>query len=252
MSLLERAIESVRRQDWTNGKLNHLIIIDDCDETADWLKEKKHKSVTWRLARRGREDASGPSRLARLRNMAWELAGTDWVAFLDDDNEFEPQHIRTLLDCASNGCPAVHSYRKLFHFDGQPFLEQFWPWCREEGEAQQRYWKYVAKGILEPGSNVAREQAISADGCRESIHIDMNVWLLRRELVQKCAMSDQFTEEDWIANLAEDDKLLQALTQARIPIASSGVASVRYYLGGYSNDFERKHPHSEAWERPSL
>ena len=251
--LLGRAIDSVKRQDWNGGILRHLILVDDCRETAEWLSEHVNDDghVDWKLIERQSGESSGPARLARLRNLACELAESEWIAFLDDDNEFEPQHIRTLVACAAAySSAAVHSYRKLFHFDGTPFLEEFWPWCRRPSEARERYWEYVGKGILLPGSNVVRERAGSAGAGQSLTHIDMNVWLLRRELLLKCAMPEHFTEKDWLANLTEDDKLLEALTEAGVQVAATGIASVRYYLGGYSNDFERKHKHSEVWECP--
>jgi glycosyltransferase involved in cell wall biosynthesis len=254
VALLKRAIQSVRRQDWSDGQLHHLIIVDDCEETADWLENniQGDVGVMWEVVSRLPREVSGPSRLARLRNRACKLAAGDWIGFLDDDNEYEPNHIRTLLACAeTTGSPAVHSYRKLFHFDGSPFLEPFWPWCRQKGEAQNRYWEYVANGILVPGSNVACERAISVNDRRETIHIDMNVWLLRRKILLECPVSDGFTDKDWIANLTEDDKLLEALINVGIPMATTGNATVRYYLGGYSNDFQGEYAHSEVWERPS-
>lgn len=253
VNLLERAIDSVQRQDWDGGILRHLILVDDCMETAEWLSNhvRGDGRLCWKLMERQPGESSGPSRLAKLRNLACRLTQSEWVAFLDDDNEFEPQHIRTLVACAAErSSPAVHSYRKLFHFDGTPFLEEFWPWCRGQREARERYWDYVAKGILMPGSNVVREQAAPVNGARSRTHIDMNVWLLRRDLLLRCAMPEHFTEEDWVANLTEDDKLLEALTGAGVDVAVTGIPSVRYYLGGYSNDFERKHKHSEVWERP--
>jgi len=251
--LLERAIQSVKRQDWGGGTLQHLIIVDDCKESAGWLSRHAgaDRKIVWRLIEREPHEASGPSRLARLRNLACLLTDSDWIAFLDDDNEFEPNHIRSLLTCAAeSSSPAVHSYRKLFHFDGTPFLEEFWPWCRGRNEARRRYWDYVSRGILRPGSNVVREKNAPKGSEEEPTHIDMNVWLLRRELLLRCAMPEKFTEEDWLANLTEDDKLLEALMEAGVPLSVTGIPSVRYYLGGYSNDFERRHEHSEIWERP--
>lgn len=252
LHLLERAIRSVRFQDWNGRRLNHLVIVDDCDETAAWLERKNFPELNWKLIRRGINDESGPAHLARLRNLACELTEAEWISFLDDDNEFEPEHIRTLLASAyAHSSPAVYSYRKLFYSDGTPFLDEFWPWCRLKQEATQRYAEYVAMGFLEPGSNVARERIVSDDRRPRDTHIDMNVWLLQRDLLKQTAISDHFTEEDWLANRAEDDKLLEALLNAGVPIVASGVPSVRYYLGGYSNDFEQKNPNSEVWKRPS-
>lgn len=255
VDLLERAIRSVRQQDWGKGELRHLIIADDCQQTAAWLHRNVagDDGVVWESAPRQPHETSGPSRLARLRNAACKQSLNGWIAFLDDDNEFEPHHVRTLLASAeASGCPAIHSYRKLFHFDGSPFLEEFWPFCRNESEAQAQYREYVAKGIMMPGSNVARERPFCDASGRQAVHIDMNVWLVQRQVLIECAMSDRFTEKDWIDNVTEDDKLLEALTNSKTPIATSGVPSVRYYLGGYSNNFQGKYKHSEVWDRPSI
>ncbi len=254
VALLKRAIQSVRRQDCYSVKLRHLILVDACQETADWLAESLRDDgrVSWELVRRLPHEVSGPSRLARLRNWACKLASSDWISFLDDDNEFEPNHIRTLIACAdATGSAAVHSYRKLYHFDGRPFLEQFWPFCRQEDQARVRYWEYVANGILVPNSNVAREQPVPITNGHRTIHVDMNVWLLRRQLLLECPISDDFTDEDWMVNSTEDDKLLEALIDVGIPLATTGLPTVRYYLGGYSNDFQGDYLHSEVWPRPS-
>ena len=200
-----------------------------------------------RMIARRPDEVSGPPRLSRLRNQASAIANSDWIAFLDDDNEFEPCHIRTLVECAeSTGSPAVHSYRKLFHFDGRPFCEAYWPWCRDPAKARLRYQEYVSKGVLDSGCNVVRERADPG----HVMQVDTNVWLLRRDLLLRYPISDQFTHEDWMNNLAEDDKLLEGLVNAGVLIATTRNPSVRYYLGGYSNDFDSRYLHSEVWSPP--
>lgn len=41
---------------------------------------------------------------AATRNAALAQVETPWVAFLDDDDEFLPQHLELLMDCAAAAC----------------------------------------------------------------------------------------------------------------------------------------------------
>jgi glycosyltransferase involved in cell wall biosynthesis len=48
---------------------------------------------------------------AWARNQALADAGTDWVAFLDDDDEWLPHHLEVLLDCAeATGADVVYPH----------------------------------------------------------------------------------------------------------------------------------------------
>lgn len=49
---------------------------------------------------------------ARTRNRAWRRATTEWVAFLDDDDELMPDHLEVLLDHA-RGADLVYSWFDL-------------------------------------------------------------------------------------------------------------------------------------------
>lgn len=62
------------------------------------------------------------------RQRALEAVRTEWVAFLDDDDEFYPNHIATLVDCAGDsGADYVYSYydttrtADIPHAFGEPF-----------------------------------------------------------------------------------------------------------------------------------
>lgn len=53
----------------------------------------------------------------------WLVVDTDWVAFLDDDNWFQPTHIQGMLDAvAQSTCPSkvtwAHSLRTIYNDDG--------------------------------------------------------------------------------------------------------------------------------------
>lgn len=103
--MLDRAIDSIKAQDLLP---EHVIVIVD-------------------------HDREGP---AILRNRALARADTKWVAFLDDDDEFYPQHVNALTFVAENidGPPAlvypwfdivgpsgeIENWRDPLKVDGEP------------------------------------------------------------------------------------------------------------------------------------
>ena len=245
-NLVRRCIKSVRQQDY-EGEVRHLILIDDCPDTYDTLKQHDEPSdkVRWFLRPRSSEEQSGPEHLARLRNLLVRMAETEWITFLDDDNEYEPYHLRRLMECAhQTGSPAVHSWLRLLNVDGTPYLKQRWPWCREDEVGTRRYQEMALLGVVSPGSNVVRD----------NIHnlpyrcVDTSEWLLKREILLNHPIPATFSYEEYVNNKAEDDKLLMQLLAAKVPIVCNQVASLKYYLGGYSNNHDRRYRHSQIWQ----
>lgn len=247
--LLERCIKSVAAQSY-QGVLKHLVVVDDCAETIAFLARTACANGHLRsvLSERQPWESSGPPRMARLRNYAVTLVDTRWIAFLDDDNEYEPGHIDSLVACAiASRCPAVHSYRQLLYFEGGAYLEARWPWCRDLKRAEDYYRGLVQKGVVEAGSNVVRDRVDLTMGPSRIVLVDTNEWLIGAEVLRKVKIPEDFSYQDWLDNIAEDDKLVDALVAAQVPIACSGRATVKYYLGGYSNDLSHEYSHSERW-----
>jgi glycosyltransferase involved in cell wall biosynthesis len=66
---------------------------------------------------------------ADTRNRAWHAASTEWVAFLDDDDEFDPIHLEALSAHAQlTGADVVYSWYQVVdgtdphpHVFGQPW-----------------------------------------------------------------------------------------------------------------------------------
>ena len=113
--LLQRAIVSVRNQCFC-GNIKILIGIDDCQSTLAFLKENYliDQTISWFYSERLKDDLSGPSRLGYLRNLSVEYANTEWVSFLDDDNELEIFHYSELMRCASlNNSEAGDMYSEV-------------------------------------------------------------------------------------------------------------------------------------------
>src|SRR5437016_6158081 len=132
--LLHRALLSVQSQDYP-GVVRHLILIDDCEETAQAVAALKDSSnrplVITHILRAPGEMPEGPAkrehvypRIARLLNQGVRMADSRWISFLDDDNEFEPNHLSSLVSCAvRSDCSAVHSHRSILNANGSPYLE---------------------------------------------------------------------------------------------------------------------------------
>lgn len=247
-SLLRRATDSVQRQNYL-GPISHLVVIDDCIKTKSFLEGNCNLSsnVIWHWVSRESGEKSGPERLAKLRNYAVQLSKTRWISFLDDDNEFEPNHLSSLLECAiQSGCGAVHSQRKLFWADGTPYLEHRWPWSRDKSEGTQIYHELVAKGVLKPGSNIERDRCDPLDHPDPVRIVDTGEWLFDRSLLLHYPFCEEYTYEDWLSITTEDDKLLQCLVKNRVPIISTEIPTLRYYLGGYSNTLSDNQP-PDVW-----
>lgn len=244
VNLLERAIKSVKNQT-INSKIHHFIYIDDCPKTLKYLE--KHylddSSISWFYYKRNENDISGPALLARLRNDAVNRSNSEWLSYLDDDNEFESDHLEKLYEFATkNNYEAVHSHVKVFTRDKTPYLfeEERWPWARTE-RSISKYRFMLEMGLICKGSNIRKYQY--------GIVIDTNVWLVKKEIWELCKISDDFSAADWKNNLAEDDKLMEAMLLKDIPVHCNNEATVIYYLGGYSNDFEAKSSGTIIWEK---
>src|SRR5574344_1072201 len=168
-NLLKRAIETVKNQTYSNIK--HLIIIDECPKTLEMmeLNYKNDPKIEYEYMKRIPNEKSGPSVLARLRTYTIHKIGEGWFSFLDDDNEFYPNHIEELYKFAiSHDCNAVHSYREVIYKNGTPYLKEEWPWGRTYEKKLETYNYMKEAGVVVPGSNIWQD--------RFGYTLDTNVW----------------------------------------------------------------------------
>lgn len=255
--LLKRAIASVYSQDYP-GYINHLIIIDNCTETFEDLRgiesPSQRRLIPFFESRAPRETSDNSAgldvvypRIARLLNIGVRIADSRWIAFLDDDNEYEANHLSSLVDCAvRNDCSAAHSFRRIFNADGSPYLDRHFPWARNLEEGRQIYELMCSRGVWLRNSNILKDRAGPSGlapfrnstilSARDPVFlVDTSVWLLERSLLMKYPVPEEFSEEDLRHNTAPDDKLLELLLKNKVRIVATGLPTLRYYLGGISN-----------------
>jgi hypothetical protein len=105
--LIERALASVFSQTYRN--LEVVVVGDGCtDDTADRLRRLNDARVRFvNLPHQGVYPEEPRLRWmvagAPAMNLAAQLARGSWIAPLDDDDEFTPDHIEVLIDTALSG-----------------------------------------------------------------------------------------------------------------------------------------------------
>jgi len=253
---LERAIASVKAQD-ASTDIEHLIVIDDNDvpyANLMQLASNEHRSLSWHTRKRDvAVDGDAPHarasiypRLSRMINLGVKWAKHDWLAFLDDDNEYEPHHVRSLLaHCEKTKAKAVHSARKLYWPDGRDYLEPYFPGTSSPEEGARIYDLMCDLGVCIRGSNIMHDRvdAIQKDFTNSTeitpndpvFLVDQNLWLIDRNILLEHPLPENFTEAEIASNTCPDDKMLEVLVRNGIAIESTRIPTVRYYLGGISN-----------------
>jgi len=251
LNVLARALESLAKQQ--DATFHVVVIVDDCPTTAELLRCNQPRgaailSFRYEVVRRADGARSGPKQVAFLRKFAVESLNTDWISFLDDDNAVTPRHYNSLLRAATAAsAPAAHSWRSLWGTDGQPFtLTGQHPWCRDPGRARELYLQYAAAGIYQYGSHIVRDQVVPYR--RDYSMVDMSEWVFRASFLRQYPFTSQYSAVDWLEARSEDSKLLDEIVAAGIPIPSTRAATLRYFLGGYSNSTEIEGGRRAEWE----
>jgi len=176
------------------------------------------------------------TRVARLRNTALDWVQAPLIAFLDDDNSWEPEHLASLVDLMdSTGVPAVHSWRRLLDVDGTPHVPDTFPWLRDSGAAAARYALLRDAGVFTVGSDVVRDRASLPVGDSDYGMVDMGEWLFNRRLLDLVRFDTTWSGDDLRNTVGEDDKLLRRLRELLVPMPCTERPTLRYRLGGFTN-----------------
>jgi hypothetical protein len=190
--LLERAIGSVFRQSYTNWEL---VVVDDASSDETWALLQKYADNDPRIRAFRFDDQRNSS---GARNHALDLVQGDVVVYLDDDNRFDPDWVRSVAWAFSEYPDTQVAYGARVIDDD----------TRHQGR---------------PGRSMPIVQFLAWDRVAmiESNRVDQNVIAHRPSPVRFDEAIDQFS--DW-------DLMLQ-LTEHRDPLELPAVA-VHYYSDG--------------------
>lgn len=239
---LSRCLRSVRAQDYL-GPVRHLLVVDDNEDCRAVAREEGVADDDIVYQARGPEDVDGPVRLAGLRNLIVELAGDCWMTFIDDDNQWEPHHLRSLwATVADSSADLAYSQRLVFEADGSPYLREEFPWGRDDATRKAVYTYCIAAGIMSPGSNVMRDRL----GMRFT-WVDLGEWLFPPGFLAANPFNTRYDAWDWNEIAVEDRDLPRAVHNSGMKVAATGQPTLHYFMGGYTNSAEGA---SVYWRKP--
>jgi glycosyltransferase involved in cell wall biosynthesis len=237
---LLRAMASVAAQ--VGVYTEHIVVGDDCP----WLARPESRrrlaaefptaTVLRPPSRPARSAGYLPARLAHLRNLGVRHGHGDYVAHLDDDNVFQPEHLSSLVATleAVDGAEAAHSWRRLLTADGREFVPDGEdPWHPDPAGRAEAYERLRRAGVFSPGSPIVRD-ALRVGG-RILARVDTSEYLVRRSLHARIPFPERFNRWQQQLEITEDLAFSHALIKARVVVARSGRATLDYYMGGYSN-----------------
>jgi len=242
-ALLTRAVTSISKQNF-EGRIQVLIVGDDCPYVKPAMFGAEFPQLHLRLINISGDifnDVSTLERIARLRNLALSQVSTEYIAFLDDDNQWAQNHLSSLYKTMiETGCPAVHSWRILVDEHDQEIVVDSFPWLQDRIRAVERFEISVELGLMSEGVAVVRDRHEAVYNYVDYGMVDCGEWLFRRSLFQRFGFRTDFSKEDDIYMIGEDDKLLLDLKKKRVPIACTQIPTLFYTLGGMSNHYTGK------------
>jgi len=231
---LDRCVESVRKQTYS-GAIRHLFVVDG-DENVRAAIEGLAARAPLDVLYHGRspDDRDGPARLSVLRNIAVSAAGPQYLAFLDDDNAWDPTHLQSLWETASRaGADIAHSQRQLFDEDGRPYTRPEFPWGRDRLTRRAIYAYCLEMGIMARGSNMVRDQF-----AMRFTWIDLGEWLFPPGFLQTHPFETHYGPWEWFNITVEDKALPKAIYESGLRVVCTNQPTLHYYLGGYTNKFD--------------
>lgn len=235
---LSRALVSVASQSQVD--IQHIIVADRCEflssnRGSEWIASE-FPSVQVIHNNSHRHDYL-PTHLSKLRFEAGLRADGDWIALLDDDNEFEHDHADSLVSLLQRtSCPIGHSWRTLWNREGEEWLiSDFDPWAPDARSARASFEILEKEGMFVRGSNVIRD-CLQLPKSKRIGRVDTNEWFFRRAAFSEYARPREPSPAEKRLKLTEDILLTVRLVREGIDVSCSELPTVRYRMGGYSNE----------------
>ncbi|KAA2259155.1 glycosyltransferase [Solihabitans fulvus] len=209
-----------------------LTVWVDGDRVPDAIAEVPCEVI--RIAADGLLPTEPFARIAALRDLAATRCTADYVAFLDDDNEWDTNHLSTLLELTTAGYPVAHSWRTLVSPDGLPTTVDRFPWRAPSTAAEALLTQLAAADVMDNDSPTVRDSA-TIDGVPGLPGmVDMGEWLFDRDALRLLRFSRPRTPAEAEARLGEDDVLLEQIHRLEFPVGRTAQPTLRYRLGGMS------------------
>lgn len=253
---IDRAIASIQRQDYPN--LEIVVAGDACTGAAERrlhaLPRERSGAVTVRVINApsppGDTATYRPARAAHARTVGTAVGRGGLLAFLDDDNEYEPEHLSDLADTLEHRPELLGAYcwRQLLDTSGAPYRRYASPWEIDPVQARRDYNTLVAAGVWVEGTNLLRDRL-------DHNTVDSSCWMLRPELLMRVPFRLSYTPAEREVRLGEDVAFCMDLRRRRVPVGCVPMHSVRYHLGGFSTSGPRNYlpsPSDEQDERPGI
>jgi len=237
---VRRAMESVRAQ--TLNQVEHIVLGDDCPaiDQPDVREALVHEFPTAHVENLP-PDAFGttyrPARTARVRNHGIDLAHGRFIAHLDDDNAFEPDHLATLAATLAGDPDAVaaHSWRRLLDPAGNPYVPAgVNPWIADPEDSARNYSDLADSGVFRRGSNIMRDRLRGRHG-QPFLLVDTSELMVRADFHRAHQFRTEYAGREMASGLCEDRAWCLDVVGSGHRIVPSGRVTLRYTMGGYSN-----------------
>ncbi|MEO8998886.1 MAG: glycosyltransferase family A protein [Rhodanobacter sp.] len=206
--LIDRALESVLAQSEPSWEV---LIADDGSTDGTWAslcdwKRRDDRLYCWRHANRGQ---------AASRNALLEHARGHWVAFLDSDDEFLPDHL-ALRRAAIASQPATDLWLSPMHIVGNPLV----PCCVNPGELIHID-RCIGVGML----TIRREAILQAGGFPEVSYAEDSALMTR--LKATGIRTQWLTHRSYVYHRNHADTITGNRSAANSALGPAGVADHR-------------------------
>jgi GT2 family glycosyltransferase len=240
--VLARALQSVLQQ---SLPVSEIIVVNDgsTDDTAAMMEQYRSKIIGITTVNRG---------AAAARNAGIEAASSEWIAFLDADDEWHPEKMERQWACLSQNPAAILCYAPMQNINAAGQRELIWPERICESEHDDRlltYWACLAE--LPPTSTVlVQRNAVRQAGLfpvelttAEDLHLWVRLLSLGRFVGVKEVLAERHLSNTSLtatnSQIAQYNRYFQVLKTNRSHIqqwsGNRGVSGVAYLHTSLAN-----------------